>query len=160
MRKLLLFTFVISFLTITSCSRDEEALEVSQAEKEYLVKQMIIEFNKSAVKTGDFQRFMKSISQKNSAGSSNELDVEALFQEFLGEQSQAFLDLYYQLEALNMTGEEFKSIADQFEYLRLEMINTNSGKSSDSGCGENSTLVCAFLDWYRSGSNDEGTAEQ
>ncbi|MEW7291541.1 hypothetical protein [Aquimarina sp. 2304DJ70-9] len=141
MKKLLLFTLIFSLIGITSCTKDEEHLEISQEEKELLVKQTIIEFNKSAIETGKFQQFMTSVPQKTASGQ----DVEALFQEFLGEQSQTFLDLYYQLEAINMTGEEFKSIADQYEYLRLD-IGISLGKSSSGSCNYGE-LACAIKDW-------------
>lgn len=140
MKKLLLFTLIFSFIGITSCTKDDNELEISQEEKELLVKQTIIEFNKSAIETGEFQKFMNSVPQKTANGQ----DVEALFREFLGEQSQAFIDLYYQLEAMNMTGEEFTRIAYRYEYLRLEW-RTNLDKSS-SDCG-NATLLCALLDF-------------
>ncbi|GAA4277898.1 hypothetical protein GCM10022259_26220 [Aquimarina mytili] len=118
---------------------------MSQEEKELLVKQTIIEFNKSAIETGKFQQFMKSRYQKTATDTSSESVNQDLFEEFLGEQSQAFLDLYYQLEAMNMTGEEFRRIADQYEYLRIEIRNS-LGKSSSAGCDLGS-LWCAIEDW-------------
>ncbi len=144
MKKLLLFTLIFTFIGISSCTKDEEHLDISQEEKELLVKQTIIEFNKSAIETGKFQKFMTSISQKTSG----DQDVEALFREFLGEQSQAFLDLYYQLEAMNMTGEEFTQIAHKYDYLRLD-TRINFGKSSNScgNSGNNGSLLCAILDF-------------
>ncbi|WP_074410132.1 hypothetical protein [Aquimarina megaterium] len=133
MRKLLLFTCIISFLTVISCSRDEETTQVSLTEKEYLVKQTIIEFTNSAIKTGKYEAFIKNVSQKSATASLSQVELEAMIQEFLGDQTQAFLDVYYQLVALNMTAEEFESIAHQFEYLILNLV-TNSGKEDSSCC--------------------------
>ncbi|WP_025664865.1 hypothetical protein [Aquimarina megaterium] len=151
MRKLLLFTCVISFLTVISCSRDEESTQVSLAEKEYLVKQTIIEFNNSAVKSGKYETFVNSVSEKSSTTPLNQAELEEMVQNFLGIQTQAFLDVYYQLVALNMTTEEFYNIADQFEYLRLN-IKTKSSKNS--GCcdasdsvGANYKELGALLNW-------------
>ncbi len=147
MKKLLLFTLIFSFITITSCTRDEDVLEVSQEEKELLVKQTLIEFNKSAIKTGKLQQFLKSLSQKTANNNLSEPEVEALFQEFLGDQTQAFLDLYYQLEAMNMSGEEFGSIADQFEYLKLEMRNSLGKSASSRACESTTGLAAGILKW-------------
>lgn len=122
MRKLLLFTCVISFLTVASCSRDEESRQVSLAEKEYLVKQTIIEFNNSAVKTGKYEAFINDVSQKSVTAPLSQVELEVMLQGFLGDQTQEFLDVYYQLEALKLSSEEFYSIAHQFEYLRLTGI--------------------------------------
>ncbi|WP_024771187.1 hypothetical protein [Aquimarina macrocephali] len=151
MRKLLLFTCVISFLIVVSCSRDEESTQVSLTEKEYLVKQTIIEFNNSAIKTGKYEAFIKDISQKSATAPLNPIELEAMVQEFLGDQTQAFLDVYYQLVTLNMTVEEFYSIANQFEYLRIN-IKTNFDKNGNSDCcsavgeGKHPELE-ALLDW-------------
>ncbi|GAA4272141.1 hypothetical protein U6A24_11595 [Aquimarina gracilis] len=145
MKKLLLFTLIFSFIGITSCTRDEESLEISQGEKELLVKQTLIELNKSAVKTGKFEKFLKSLSQKTTEGNLSGSEVEILIQEFLGDQSQTFLDLYYQLEELNMTGEEFLRIADQYEYLK-QGVSSKLQKTSE-GCGN--SLACAVWDWLR-----------
>ncbi|MBQ0732806.1 hypothetical protein [Aquimarina celericrescens] len=145
MKKLLLLTILFSLIGITSCTTDEENLEFSQEEKELLVKQALIELNKSAVKTGKFQQFMESLSQKTANDNLSSSDVETLFQEFLGDQSQTFLDLYYQLEAINMTGEEFTRIADQYEYLKSG-VNSKHQKSTE-GCGM--SLGCAILDWLK-----------
>ncbi len=147
MKKLLLFTLIFSLIGITSCTKDEDHLEMSQEEKELLVKQTIIEFNKSAVETGDFYQFKESISQKYATDNSSEPDTEALFQEFLGKQSQAFLDLYYQLEALNMTGEEFTRIAHQYEYLKVEW-RSNLGKRDYLYASCNNSLSCALEEWF------------
>ncbi|WP_106794837.1 hypothetical protein [Aquimarina sp. Aq78] len=141
MRKLLLFTCVISFLTVISCSRDEESTQVSLTEKEYLVKQTIIEFNNSAVKTGKYEAFIKDVSQKSVTTPLNSVELEAMVQGFLGDQTQAFLDVYYQLVALNITPEEFHVIASQFEYLRLNVI-TSSNKS-DGCCGTGGSVGTA-----------------
>ncbi|EZH74025.1 hypothetical protein ATO12_14205 [Aquimarina atlantica] len=151
MRKLLLFTFVISFLTVISCSQDEETTQVSLAEKEYLVKQTIIEFNNSAVKTGKYEAFIKDVSQKSVTAPLSQTELETMVQGFLGDQTQAFLDVYYQLVVLNLTPEEFYSIAYQFEYLRLNVkmrSNKNSGccDASDS-VGANYKELGALLNW-------------
>ncbi|WP_143273619.1 hypothetical protein [Aquimarina sp. MAR_2010_214] len=122
MRKLLLFTFILSFITVVSCSKDEEDTKVSQDEKEYLVKQTIIEFNNSAIKTGKYEAFIKDVSQKSATTPLNKAELKMLIQNFLGDQTQKFLDVYYQLEALELTSEEFYGIAHQFEYLRLTGI--------------------------------------
>ncbi len=131
MRKLLLFTFVISLLGTVSCSKDEEHTEVSQEEKEYLVKQTLIEFNKSAVKTGKYREFINSVYQKSSLDQLTSTELEILLQDFLGDQTQQFLSVYYKLEALNLSSEEFLSIADQFEYLR---INSTQESGKIGGC--------------------------
>ncbi len=146
MKKLLLFTLIFSFVGITSCTKDEESIEISQEEKELIVKQTLIEFNKSAIKTGKLQKLMNSLTQKSSSENLSSSEVEILFQEFLGEQSQSFLDLYYQLEAMNMNGEEFANIADQFEYLKLEMRNSLD-KSSSRSCDYSSGLLVGMLKW-------------
>ncbi|MBG6129305.1 hypothetical protein IWQ47_000002 [Aquimarina sp. EL_43] len=138
MRKLLLFTCVISFLTVASCSRDVESTEVSLTEKENLVKQTIIEFNNSAIKTGKYNRLVSSVSQKSATGQLSEVELEELVQGFLASQNQAFLDVYYQLVTLNMTAEEFYSIAHQFEHLRL---TTTNGLSKGSDCCEASEAL-------------------
>ncbi len=145
MRKFLLFTLVISFLGTVSCSKDEEHTEVSQEEKEYLVKQTLIEFNKSAVKTGKYKEYINSLRQKSTEEQLSEAEKEALLQEFLGDQTNVFLDLYYQLEALNLTPQEFYDIADQFEYLRLNILVNVSKNPGD--CGTSSSLYGTFLDW-------------
>ncbi len=147
MRKLLLFLSIIAFVGLSSCSKDE-VTEISQEEKELLVKQMIIEFNNSAVVTGKLQNYFDSVAElKSQENGTSEDELEALLQKFLGDQTQAFLDLYYQLEDMNMTGEEFLSIAHLFNDLRLQ-ITANLGKSSETECNGTS-LLNTFLDWIR-----------
>lgn len=156
MKKLLLL-FIATFVGLSSCSKDEIA-EISQEEKELLVKKILIELNESVVKTGKFEQFEKSLFQKTATDNLNVSEIEALFVEFVGGQSKVFLDLYYQLEAMNMTGEEFKLIADQFEYLRLE-TGSNLQKISSESCI--SSLICGMIDWLRGepASNDETPKE-
>ncbi len=137
MRRLLLFTFIFSFIAIASCTRDQESTKVSQEEKEYLVKQTIIEFNNSAIKTGKYKEFIGSISQKSAKEPLNSAELETMIQEFLGDQTQAFLDVYYQLVALNMTAEELENIAYTLEYLIV--ITNDSDK--DVGCCEASSNI-------------------
>ncbi|WP_108808674.1 hypothetical protein [Aquimarina spinulae] len=147
MRKLLLFTCVISFLTVASCSREEESTQVSVTEKEYLVKQTIIEFNNSAIKTGKYEAFIGDVSQKSTTTPLSQAELEVMLQEFLGDQTQAFLEVYHQLEALNITDKEFYSIASQFEYLRLDIIK-NLSKSASEFCGANTgTLLRILISW-------------
>ncbi|WP_271766402.1 hypothetical protein [Aquimarina algiphila] len=147
MRKLLLFICVISFLTVGSCSKEEESSEVSLTEKEYLVKQTIIEFKKSAIKTGKLNVFIRSISinQKSVEEPLSETELETMVQSFLGDQTQAFLDLYYQLIELNITGDEFRSISYQFEYLRG--IQTSS-KSSCCGASTGNEIVDVLASFF------------
>ncbi|MDY8137230.1 hypothetical protein [Aquimarina sp. 2201CG5-10] len=134
MKKLLLFTFWISLLFITSCSKDDRSEEILSAQKEYLVKQTIIEFNKSAIKTGKYETFINSFSEKSASGELSQTEIELLIQEFLGNQTEEFLNVYYQLEALNLTAEEFYSIADQFEDLRIYLIGLSSNRSQRGCC--------------------------
>ncbi|WP_271784011.1 hypothetical protein [Aquimarina algiphila] len=148
MRKLLLFTCIISFLTVGSCSRDEEPTEVSLTEKEYLVKQTIIEFNNSAIKTGKYKGFVNSVAQKSAVEELNSGELEVLLEEFLGEQTQAFLDVYYQLVALNITPEEFYNIASQFEYLRLNItLNRDKGSGGCCSAGGDGNIFVALYNW-------------
>lgn len=137
MKKLLLFTCVISLLIVTSCSRDTDSTEVSLAEKEYLVKQALIEFNKSAIKTGKYDSFINKASQKSAVEELSPAELEALLQDFLGDQTQAFLNVYYQLEALNLTSEEFHSIASNFVYLQIYRVNLSKDRAGCCEIGEN-----------------------
>ncbi|WP_282080249.1 hypothetical protein [Aquimarina algiphila] len=149
MRKLLLFIFVTSLFVVGSCSKDkdEESIEVSPADKKYLVKQTLIEFNNSAVKTGKYEVFISSVAQKSALGQLSPAELEELWQEFLGDQTQAFLDVYYQLVALNITPEEFISIANQFEYLRSDILR-GLGKNSKSPCGiSDAELFRVLISW-------------
>ncbi len=146
MRKLLLFAITFSLITITSCTRNEDIIDLSQEEKELLVKQTLIEFNKSAIKTGKLQKFVKSISQKTSVNNLSNSDVEIMFQEFLGDQTEVFLDLYYRLEAMDMTKEEFLDIANQFEYLKVEMRDNLVKNASYRAC-EGSSLAAGIMKW-------------
>ncbi|TSE06217.1 hypothetical protein [Aquimarina algiphila] len=147
MRKLLLFIFVTSLFVVESCSKHEEYTEVSLTEKEYLVEQTLIEFNNSAIKTGKYDRLINSISQKSTTESLSQAELEVMLQEFLGEQTQAFLSVYYQLEALGITAEEFYSIAHQFEYLRLD-ISSNGEKKSGNCSGGPASLLSAIINWF------------
>ncbi|MBQ4821802.1 hypothetical protein [Aquimarina sp. MMG016] len=158
MKKLLLLLSIITFVGLSSCSKDED-VGISQEEKEFLVKKTLIELNKSVIKTGKFEQFQKSLLQKTATDNLNGSDIEALFLEFLGDQSQTFLDLYYQLEAMNMTGEEFTRIADQYEYLILGVGSNLQKRSSDCSI---SSLACSIWDWFRRAqevANDEGVKQ-
>jgi len=145
MRKFLLLTMIGTLLTITSCSKEESVEEISQEEKEQLVKETLIEFNKSAVKNGKFQVFKNTFRQKTADDQFTQEELETMVQEFLGDQTQDFLDLYYQLEALNITSEEFRSIADQYEELRLEIIENLNKRSRI--CGNGNSLFSEILAW-------------
>ena len=146
MRKLLLFLITVSVIGISSCTRDDVE-EISQAEKELLVEQMLIELNKSA-KAGKYQKFVTVVSQKSATESLSEAEVEALFLEIVGEDAQIFVDLYFQLKAINMTGEEFKSIAEQFEYLRPNFGSKISKDSDSEECDVYvPSLICQFTKW-------------
>ncbi len=131
MKKLLLFTLVFFFIAITSCTRDEEIPEVSQEEKEHLVEKVLVEFNKSAIKTGKYQEFINSAVQKTTSSSFNRSELEVMVENFFGDQTQSFLDAYDRLEALNLTSEEFHQIAHRFEYLRIYV-----GSNKALGCCE------------------------
>ena len=143
MRKLLLFLIAVSVIGISSCTKDE-VNEISQEEKVLLVKQMVVELDK-IVKAGKYQQFTFVLSQKTENENLSDEEVEALFLEIFGEKSHTFVNLYYQLKAINMTGEEFLSIANQFDFLILETKNV-SGKSADYDCSIGS-VWCAILDW-------------
>ncbi len=134
MKKLLLFTLFFSLIAITSCTKNEDTPELSQEEKELLVKHTLIEFNKSAIKTGKLHKFSMKLSQKTASGDLSNEELEALIQDFLGDQTQAFLDLYYQLLALNLTDNEFYEIAYQYEDLRLSFLENISGNKSNDHC--------------------------
>ncbi|MCK8520814.1 hypothetical protein M0D21_04520 [Aquimarina sp. D1M17] len=140
MRKLLLFLSIVAFVGLSSCSKDE-VTEISQEEKELLVKQTLIEFNNSAVKTGKLQSFAKIWTSKSATAS--EAELEEILQNFLGDQTQVFLDLFYELEALNLSSEEFHSIANKYDYLRSH-IRLN--KNENGVCGVQGA-VGDFLDW-------------
>ncbi|WP_109300214.1 hypothetical protein [Aquimarina sp. AU474] len=129
MKKLLLFISAIALLGISSCSKND-VNEISQAEKENLVKHAIIEFNKSAIKTGKYQVLISEIAQKSVTGDLD--DLEELLQEFLGDQTQSFLNVYYKILELNLTEDEFFAIANQFEYLRID--TTGASKEDTDGC--------------------------
>ncbi|WP_438422891.1 hypothetical protein [Aquimarina macrocephali] len=145
MRKLLLFIYIISFITTFSCSKDERAYETLQEDKELIVKQTLVEFNKSAIRTGRLQKFTKSLYQKSLNTGINDQELELVIKKFMGDQTQAFLDLYHQLNALNVTPEEFYSIAHQFGYLRLDTKELD--KSSSDICNSGGGLLVAIFDF-------------
>lgn len=147
MRRLLLFTFILSFIAIGSCSKDDEDAKVSQEEKENLVKQTIIEFNNSAIKTGKYKEFVNSVNQKTATAPLSPVELEAMLQEFLGDQTQAFLDVYYQLEALNLTVEEFESIAYKFDYLIINIayLSKDVGGCCQAGNGATTWLLSVLI---------------
>lgn len=148
MRKLLLFLSIVAFVGLSSCSRDG-VTEISQEEKELLVKQTLIEFNNSAVVTGKLQNYLNSVAElKSRTANTSREELEALLQKFLGDQTQAFLDLYYQLEALNMTKEEFLSIAYLFEDLRLQIMGNLGKASSDEDCDQDG-LINMILEYLK-----------
>ncbi len=146
---------------VSSCTKDE-VNEISQAEKELLVKQTLIEFNKSAVKTGKYEKFVNVMSLKNSSNELNEEEIEALVQEFLGSQTQMFLDLFYKLESLNLTDEEFFHIANQLESL---FINVSTGEGKQATCCEEvintgSDGLDRILTWYCCIGSGDTTSEE
>ncbi|WP_281987421.1 hypothetical protein [Aquimarina aggregata] len=130
MKKQLLFIIGFFLLTIISCSK-EESNEISISEKEYLVKQTLIEFNNSAVKTGKYDLLITKLSQESLKQEDSQIKLENILREFLGDQTQAFSDIYYQLVATSMTSEEFKSIARQFEDL---IVNISTASKDKDGC--------------------------
>ncbi len=150
MRTLLLFISVVSLLTLSSCSNDEALQEITQAEKEQLVKQTIVEFNKSAVKTGNYEVFIRDLTKRTKTTELSQSELEILLQDFLSQQSVEFKNLYYQLESLNLTATEFYGIADQFEYLRTDILKSLKSSSETSvGCetiGAGSFLTI-FINW-------------
>ncbi len=151
MRKLLLFLIAVSVIGISSCTRDEVD-EISQEEKTLLVKETLIELNKS-VKSGEYQKFFTVLSKKSAVETLSEEEVEALFLQMLGENSQTFVNLYFQLKAINMTGEEFLKIAHQFEYLKPNYDGKLFKESVSSSCWE--ALICAFFDWVSGSESDD-----
>ncbi len=150
MKKLLLFTCMISFIAIASCSREEESTEVSFTEKEDLVKKSLIEFNKSVVQTSGYNNFISSISQKSNNKQLTQDELEILIKDFLVFQNQNFTELYYKIIALDITPEEFRSIAHQFEYLKLKTISSINKQGGCCGLGGGTAgdhVIFAFLDW-------------
>ncbi|SHI58504.1 hypothetical protein [Aquimarina spongiae] len=150
MRKLLLFLIAVSVIGISSCTKDDVE-EISQEEKILLVKQTLTELNKS-VKSGKYQEFVTVLAKKSATETLSEEEIEDLFVQIFGDNSQAFINLYFQLKAINMTGEEFLKIADQFEYLRP---NLNAKMLKDSGASGCEYLWCALIDWVSGGGERE-----
>lgn len=162
MKKLLLFTCLFSFFIIISCSRKEESTEVSLTEKEYLVEQALIEFNKSAIKTGKYDKFINSVAQKSSMEPLSEDELEVMVSDFLGDQTQIFLDVYYQLVALNISQEEFYSISHQFEYLRFGTTSSskNGGCCGTGGSAGTADKIFFYLIDFFCGCDDDNDDDQ
>lgn len=151
MKKQLLFIVGLFLLTIISCSK-EDSSEITISEKEDLVKQTLIEFNNSAVKTGKLDDFTKIISRKSSEKDFTTIQLEVLFQDFLGDQTQEFINLYNILIDLEITPEEFFIIASQFDYLRINLRMSLSKESNSDACsiaaaGDSSSIIRAILTW-------------
>ncbi|AXT60179.1 hypothetical protein D1816_07390 [Aquimarina sp. AD10] len=119
MKKHLLFIVGFFLLTIISCSK-EESSEILLSEKENVVKQTLISFNNSAVKTKKYKVFINELSRKSNISDLTPEELDLLVDEFLKEQTQEFQQLYYKLAELNLTSEEFSIIASEFDYLRID----------------------------------------
>ncbi len=143
MKKLLFIASIIFLLIFSSCSQSEYSIENSISEKEYLVEQTLIEFNKSAIKTGAYSNLVASVSDKSSTGQLSQFEVDDMIQDFLSIQTQEFLDVYYKLEALNLTEEEFFSIANQFKGLKQISISNNleKGPAHGGGCATSRAIT-------------------
>ncbi len=151
MKKQLLFIVGLFLLTIISCSK-EDSSEITISEKEDFVKQTLIEFNNSAVKTGKLDDFTKIISRKPSEKEFSTIELEALFQDFLGDQTQEFINLYNILIDLEITPDEFFLIANQFDYLRINLRMDASKESNSDACsvaaaGDSSSIIRAIITW-------------
>ena len=122
MRKFLLTLFFIHAV-LSSCTvdRSEEVIQ----DKEVLIEKTLFEFNKSAVKTGKYSKLIATLQDKTS-----DQEVQDSIEEFLGDQTETFIDLYNQLLALNLSDEEFYRIAYQFR----NMFEINSEKELVGCC--------------------------
>ena len=112
MRKLLLTLFIISY-SFSSCSSDTSIGNDIQ-DKKLLVKNTLIEFNKSAIKTGKYDKLMNTL---KSADKMSDEELENLFMDFFGGLSDKFTSFYNQLEALGFTDEEFQQFASEYNYI-------------------------------------------
>ena len=112
MRKLLLTLFIISYL-FSSCSSDT-SIGTDIQDKKLLVKNTLIEFNKSAIKTGKYDKLMNTL---KSSDKMSDQELEALFKEFFGGLSDRFTSLYNQIEVMGFTEEEFQQFAMEYSYI-------------------------------------------
>ncbi|RZS93471.1 hypothetical protein [Aquimarina brevivitae] len=150
--KKLLPLILICLLFSYSCS--DQIDEIDQNDKELLVKEVVIEFNKSAVKTGKYKAFIEEYAQKSAKKQLSDDEIRVLVGEFLGDQTESFLIVYHELLKLDLTPEEFYAIASQFRDMFNGVKNPN-GTNSSSNSNSNSSC-CQLSDEIEENSNGAG----
>ena len=169
MKKQLLFLILIGSLIFQSCSKNDE---IDQDAKEIIVRKTLIEFNKSAIKSGKYLDFVQKVNYKSSQQELTDEEIKTLIDEFLGEQTNDFIKVYNELVKLNLSTEEFYTIASQYK----EVFDSNLKNQSQSACctaseniPDNTTgsgwlgalmrVVCGCGDPDDSGNQDEDDEE-
>ena len=159
MRKLLLFLMAIAVIGVSSCTKDAVD-EISQEEKEFIVKNTLIEFSKSAIKSGKYTALVNKASLKTENDYLPPEELEKLVEEFLGEQTKTFLNFYYMLVELNLSTEEFLAIAEQFEYLRPSLYG-NFGKNDSDCCNlVNVSGLGPIITWFCKCGDDDTVGDE
>lgn len=122
-RQILTSSLLVSFLLI-SCNDNS----TPNIEKEQLVGELLKEYALNLENKTKLSSFLnrENIQFKSSSNNSKnyEKEVEILMNSF----STEFLDLYKKVSKLNLTEEEFKEIAKNYEYLLIKKNNKEIAK--------------------------------
>ena len=144
MKKILLF-FIILYVSVISCNEEDANIQDDISTKE-LVKNALIEFNKSAVKTGKYKDYLHRKNENKEDHNLAPEELERLVQDFLGDQTPEFIEAYNKLVDLKITSEEFKLISSEFDYMRIQFQVDTKGLQCCSG-NPRATLLDSFFDF-------------
>lgn len=144
MKKIIFFLIGVS-ISFCSCNTEDTNIQNDISTKE-LVKKAIIEFDKSAVKTGKYEGYLFLRNKEQQTEDFALERMELLVQNFLSEQTPEFIDVYTKLVNLGITADEFRTISSDFEYLRLE-FQSNNKEFQCCGDSPRATLLDSFFDF-------------
>lgn len=128
--------YVTSFVLVlfTSCSIEEDVVEISTDEREATVIKLFDSFSKVAVGSTGYTKFVQSLQNKSSSDAWTEEEIQQLELEFLSQQSSEFVQLYYYVVRLNLSEEELRSIIIDYAFL----LNKTAIEKNEKGMRNNS----------------------
>ena len=139
MKTKLLYTVSVILLLSVSCSVEQNDTETLEQEKELKVKSLAKAFKEDIIPSKSFKEFTRNLQTKSSEALTVD-EIAQLEQEFLSQQSEEFVELYYYVKELDLSEEELRVIIVEY----LSSIN-----KSDNGDTKNESEDCV-------GSSSEG----
>lgn len=117
-------------LFISSCSVEDSNPDNSLTETELIVKKSMEAFY-LASKSASFKKFVNGVKSKSEYSELTEEEYQRLLDEFLSQQPQELVDLYYLLISLDLSDNEILEIALRF---KEEILGKSEESSKETEC--------------------------